>query len=935
LLFTWVLIGRQSISPGKRAMFKNLKISVQLALAAGCLTALLLAVLAVGTSNMASMRATARKVVEERLVKMSLGSTIAQASLENGRLVRDLMLLENEGELDRARQAIHQRREEMKDALTKMGPLVHTENGKALLAAVSSAREGLDAKYAALFELLKSDRKRATDFLVRELTPADNALLKAVKEMNAFQTASTDKAAKVDAEEYELARNVMFGIGGASLLAAVAIALWLIRSITTPINAAVTAANQMAAGDFSFKLEFDGTNEVGALAGALRQLQATVQTMMGDASSLSKAAVEGQLTARADAGKHRGDFQRILQGVNSTLDTVVGSLDAMPTIAMIIDREFNIRYINNVGASLLGLPKSQLVGTKCHQHFRTSDCNTSKCACSRAMQMGYPATSQTDAHPGGKSLDIEYSGVPFKDQQGAIVGALEVVTDLTAIKTAARASDSQAKYQSEAVAKLMVNLTNVSKGDLRIDTKLAATDEHTRLIGENFEKINAALETTVQAVASLVSDADTLTQAAVEGRLDTRTDPSKHGGDFRKIVDGVNRTLDAVIAPLNVAASYVERISKGDIPAKITDTYRGDFNTIKTNLNVLIDAMETVTQVSKQIASGNLVVKVKPRSERDELMLTLAEMVKNVAEVVTDVRSATDNVANGSKEMSATSETVSQGATEQSSSIEEVSSSVEQMSANIRQNADNASQTEKIANKAAADAIEGGTAVNQTVAAMKQIASKISIIGEISRQTNLLALNAAIEAARAGEHGRGFAVVASEVRKLAERSQKAAGEITDLSATSVAVAEKAGALLSRILPDVQKTAELVQEITAASREQDTGTAQISKAIQQLNQVIQQNASAAEEMAATSVELASQADRLQSTITFFKVEGDGRPKAEPAERGRGASAPPAARPQPRRGRHDAAPRAEASAPSGKGAAIKLTADAPNDQDFTPY
>ena len=910
-------------------MFKDLKIGVWLALGFGSMAVLLLTAVAVGTTNMASMRAATRKIVEERLVKMSLGSTIAQASLENERLVRDLILLDNEGERDGARQAINQHRDEMKAALTKMEPLVHSEKGKALLAAVTSARDELDAKYPTLYELLKGDRKRAPDFMARELTPADSALLKAVKEMNAFQTGETDKAAKVDAEDYTVARGFMFGVGGAAMLLAIAIAMWITRSITAPINAAVAVANQMAAGDFDFTLELDRTNEVGALARALRQLQATVRTMTGDASSLAKAAVEGQLTTRADAGKHRGDFQRILQGVNSTLDTVVGSLDAMPAIAVIIDREFNIRYINNIGATVLGLPKSQLIGTKCYQHFRTSDCRTSSCACDRAMQMGAPATSQTDAHPCGKSLDIEYSGVPFKDQQGAIVGALEVVTDLTAIKTATRAAESQARYQSDAVAKLLVNLTNVSKGNLSIDTQLATTDAHTRVIGESFTKVNGALATTVEAIAGLVTDADALTRAAVEGKLDTRADASKHGGDFRKIVDGVNRTLDAVTVPLGVAAGYVERISKGDIPAKITDNYAGDFNAIKTNLNVLIDAMETVTQVSKTIAGGNLVVKVKPRSEHDELMLTLAEMVKNVAEVVGDVRAATENVANGSKEMSATSETVSHGATQQASSIEEVSASVEQMSANIRQNADNATQTEKIANKAASDAIEGGNAVTQTVAAMKQIASKISIIGEISRQTNLLALNAAIEAARAGEHGRGFAVVASEVRKLAERSQKAAGEITDLSASSVAVAERAGALLAHILPDVQKTAELVQEITAASREQDTGTAQISKAIQQLNQVIQQNASAAEEMSATSVELSSQADRLQSTITFFKVESDQRPKAEPRR-----SAPAVARP-PRGAHKDTCAPAAAPAPSAKGAAIKLSQDVADDQDFTRY
>ncbi|MFP4350346.1 MAG: methyl-accepting chemotaxis protein, partial [Desulfococcaceae bacterium] len=199
----------------------------------------------------------------------------------------------------------------------------------------------------------------------------------------------------------------------------------------------------------------------------------------------------------------------------------------------------------------------------------------------------------------------------------------------------------------------------------------------------------------------------------------------------------------------------------------------------------------------------------------------------------------------------------------------------EQMASNIRQNADNAAETERIALKSAEDARAGGKAVSETVTAMKEIAEKISIIEEIARQTDLLALNAAIEAARAGEHGRGFAVVASEVRKLAERSQKAAGEISKLSVSSVAVAEQAGEMLTGILPDIQRTADLVQEISAACNEQNSGADQINKAIQQLDNVIQQNASVSEEMASTSEGLASQAEQLQATIDFFKIDGNGR------------------------------------------------------------
>lgn len=212
------------------------------------------------------------------------------------------------------------------------------------------------------------------------------------------------------------------------------------------------------------------------------------------------------------------------------------------------------------------------------------------------------------------------------------------------------------------------------------------------------------------------------------------------------------------------------------------------------------------------------------------------------------------------------------------------------MVSNIRQNADNAQQTDKIANKSSHDAQESGKSVLEAVSAMKEIADKISIIEEIARQTNLLALNAAIEAARAGEHGKGFAVVAAEVRKLAERSQKAAAEINHLSATTLTVSEKSGEMLSKLVPDIQRTADLVQEITAASKEQDTGAEQINKALQQLEQVIQQNASAAEEMASTTEELTGQSEQLVSALGFFRTNDDRTPTAM-------AQLPPAASTKP--------------------------------------
>ena len=277
-------------------------------------------------------------------------------------------------------------------------------------------------------------------------------------------------------------------------------------------------------------------------------------------------------------------------------------------------------------------------------------------------------------------------------------------------------------------------------------------------------------------------------------------------------------------------------------------------------------------EFARKLAQGDLTAKldVDQKDEVGILAQALRDMVAKLREIVGEVQSASDNVASGSEELSASAEQLSQGATEQAASVEEVSSSMEEMSSNIRQNADNATQTEKIALKAAQDAEAGGKAVVQAVGAMKNIAEKISIVEEIARQTNLLALNAAIEAARAGEHGKGFAVVAAEVRKLAERSGTAAAEISELSSSTVSVADQAGQMLTKLVPDIQRTAELVQEISAASNEQNAGAEQINKALQQLDQVIQQNASASEEMASTSEELSSQAEQLQSSIAFFHL-----------------------------------------------------------------
>jgi methyl-accepting chemotaxis protein len=311
-------------------------------------------------------------------------------------------------------------------------------------------------------------------------------------------------------------------------------------------------------------------------------------------------------------------------------------------------------------------------------------------------------------------------------------------------------------------------------------------------------------------------------------------------------------------------------------------------------LSITRPVNEAVT-AANALANGDLSVKidVQSKDEVGQLMGAMQAMVAKLAQIIGEVRSAADNLSNASGQVSATAQSLSQSSSEQAASVEETTSSMEQMTASISQNTENAKVTDGMATKAAREAEEGGSAVGQTVEAMKSIADKIGIIDDIAYQTNLLALNAAIEAARAGEHGKGFAVVAAEVRKLAERSQVAAQEIGGVAKDSVKLAERAGTLLTEMVPSIRKTSDLVQEIAAASQEQSSGVGQINGAMGQLNQATQQNASASEELAATAEEMGSQAEQLQQLMQFFRLEEQGRQtrtSRPPAPAARPAPAP---------------------------------------------
>ncbi len=606
----------------------------------------------------------------------------------------------------------------------------------------------------------------------------------------------------------------------------------LIDAFVGPINVTAEYVDRISKGDIPQKITdvYNGDfNEI------KNNLNACIDVMNGlliETGKLIDATKEGKLDTRGNADTFAGGWGKLVKGVNELIDAFVGPINV------------TAEYVDRISKG--DIP--QKISDTYHGDFNEIKNNLN--ACIDVMNGLLVETDKLIQATKDGKLDTRGNAAGFDGGWGKLVKGVNELIDAFVAPI-----NVTAEY-----------VDRISKGD--IPSKITDT------YNGDFNAIKNNLNQAIDAVNALVKDAKMLSVAAVDGKLDTRADASKHQGDYAAVVKGVNDTLDSVIGPLNVAAEYVDRISKGDIPAKITDNYNGDFNEIKNNLNMLIDAMATITNVAEEIATGNLMVTVTERSAQDKLMQALKKMVADLTTIAIDVQSAANQVATGSGEMSSSAEEMAQSANEQSASVEEVSSSMEEMNSSVVQNADNAKQTAVISIKASKDAQEGGIAVMETVKAMRSIAEKIAVIEDIAAQTNMLALNAAIEAARAGDHGKGFAVVAGEVRNLAERSGNAAKEINNLSVQSVEVAERAGRLIEEIVPQIQKTAELIQEINASSSEQANGITQVTQAIEQLDKGIQQNAAATEEMASTTEELLSQAEQLKTSAAFFKVNSNG-------------------------------------------------------------
>jgi len=816
-------------------MFANMKIGVRLALGFAAVLVLLLAVAAIGYTRVGALNTEVDRLSRDLFPKTVAANDITDAVNTIARRLRNAYIfkgVESQKELEQ----IADQRKIISDRIDKLEKTILSDAGKAVLKKVTEARVVYVREQDRYIETLKSGNfELAAGLLAGDLRKAQTDYIGSITALVEFQTELVAKAGKDSEELADASERLLLILAAVAALMTALVGWFITRSITTPTRKLVEGADKMAAGDFNFKLDINNKDEIGALATSMRAMQGGVQAMISDAAMLSKAAVEGKLATRADASKHHGDFKVIVQGVNDTLDAVIGPLNVTadyvdkiskgvipPVITDSYNGDFNVikTNLNNVVKMMSELLEQTDIIIKAAAEGELDKRANAALFVGGWNQLvtGVNATVTNIVNP--LNVTAEYVDRIAKGDIPPAITA-EYKGQYNIIKNNLNAC-IVATNQQAAAAKA------IAAGDLTAEVKVRC----------EADVMAKSLINVIKAINALVADANTLSTAAVQGKLDVRVDTSRQQGDYRKVVEGLNSVMVAVSTPVQELRDVLGAMQDGDLTMPMKRNYEGTW---------------------------------------DELKQAANNMLKKLAQVVTDVNAGAQALASASEEVSATAQSLSQAASEQAAGVEETSASIEQMTASIAQNTENAKVTEGMASKAATDAADGGESVNATVAAMKQIAQKIGIIDDIAAQTNLLALNAAIEAARAGEHGKGFAVVAAEVRKLAERSQVAAQEIGEVASSSVELAEKAGKLLEQMVPTIRKTADLVQEISAASTEQSSGVGQINSAVSQLNQTTQQNASSSEELAATSEEMSNQAEQLQQTMSFFRLDGAGPAK----------------------------------------------------------
>lgn len=784
------------------------------------------------------------------------------------------------------------------------------------------------------------DKTEGYKLLYGDVEKATTDFNKNVNSLYAYKTNLANKGNASNAMSLNIALVIMAGIFLLTAVISTLIGIAMSRIVSRPINKLVGVAEAIAEGNLDVEVDAGHNDEVGILSKSFLKISQSLRQLKKDIDTLINAEIAGQLDVRADTEVHKGAYRGIIDGVNKSLDAITGPLNmAAETIERISQGDIPEKVTEEYNGDFNYL-KNNLNTCIDSINLLITDANMlSKAAVAGDLSV----RADAGRHNGDYRRIIE--GV--NSTLNAITAPLNIAADY---------------------------IDKISSGDI--------PEKITEQFSGDFSIIKNNLNTCIDAINLLIADANKLSDAAQRGDLSVRADAGQHNGDYRRIIDGVNGTLDAITAPLNKAADYIDKISSGQIPDKITEQYQGDFNIIIMNLNTCIDSINALTEdadmlaqaaeegnlsvradldrhngkyrqiisgvnntidsfiqpvqeslgVLNEMAKGNLDVTVEGDYQGDlaqmkyalnETIRSLSGYIRDISQTLADIaggdltveihsefkgdfvqikdsinniivslnstlneiQTSSDEVAAGSSKLSEGSQQLSQGASEQAGAIEQLNESINQIASQTRESAANAGQASEITNMVKADAAGGNEQMQKMLTAMQEIGEAsaninkiIKVIDDIAFQTNILALNAAVEAARAGQYGKGFAVVAEEVRNLAGKSADAAKDTTELIEDSIKktklgmeIANGTAEALNKIVNGVDQAAELMNSITVSSQAQAAGVTQIGRGIEQISEVVKVNSVTAEETAASSEELSGQSEFLHQKISTFQLK----------------------------------------------------------------